>query len=103
MKGFFTTVGIGLLIGFITPFTIWSLIIIWFEGDLSGFDKSTISFISSYGVVGGIFGIIGALSGKYLKKSYKGAWIGGAVGTGICIGLMILLFLIMPCPMISGC
>ena len=75
-KGLVTAIGIGLLVGFIgTPFLV-NLI-----------TDITISFYLFIGTIGGVFGIIGSITGYKKTKSTRGAWIGAIIGALIIPGL----------------
>lgn len=71
-KGLVTAIGIGLLVGFIgTPFLV---------NLITGI---TISFYLFNGMIGGVIGIIGSVTGYKKTKSTRGAWIGAIIGAMI--------------------
>ena len=101
MRKLFTTIGIGLLIGFITPPIIFSLTTVILGGE---FNEITISLIRFYSAVGGLFGVIGALIGRYSSNnSVRRTWIGGLISVLIYVGLVYCLIITMPCPFAGFC
>jgi hypothetical protein len=88
-------VDIGALAGFFTSFIILSLLLLsWLPIDLIG-----VGVIILVSMIGGLFGIIGGLIGKYLSHSTLGAWIGGSIG-GFILPVLIMLG---GCGALGGC